>query len=404
MIALRFGAAAFAAVLAFIAGSATYAQGFTPGIACPNGQAVTGHTLQSGIVCGIVGPAGANLLLNPSMEIDQANEGASVPLTSGTPAFVLDGWSAGFHSASATISAQRVSDSPAGFANSLKLTVGTGASVAAGDYLFIRQPIEANNLTALALGTSSAATVCVSFQVKSSIGSYAFSAALQNFAGTRSYPLNFTIPSSATWTPVSACFQLDTGGTWVTSGTAGGAYLIVTAAAGSTFQGTVNTWNVGNFYGTSSDTNTILSTSSATFQVTGVKLEASPVATLFVRRPFGEEIALCQRQFEKSFSPGTVLASATQAGTSFIYMASSGLVGGQTVIFKQSKRTVPTMTLYSPHTGATGFLFDGNNGTDVTGNLLSTGANGFAWYGAASAAAGSVNLQAQWAADARLAP
>jgi len=109
-----------------------------------------------------------NILGNPSMEIDQANEGNSVSLSSGTNAFVVDQWGAGFHSASATVSAQRVADAPSGFANSVKLTVGTGATVAAGDYLLVRQPIEGNELTNLALGTSSAQQACVSFWVKSS--------------------------------------------------------------------------------------------------------------------------------------------------------------------------------------------------------------------------------------------
>jgi len=43
---------------------------------------------------------------------------------------------------------------PAGFANSLKCTVGTGAAVAAGHYLIIEAPIEASQLTRAALGTA----------------------------------------------------------------------------------------------------------------------------------------------------------------------------------------------------------------------------------------------------------
>jgi hypothetical protein len=71
-------------------------------------------------------PLTQNLLINPAMEIDQEHEGASVSLATGVGKRVVDGFNAGFTNAAA-VSAQRVADAPAGFTNSLKLTVGTGA-------------------------------------------------------------------------------------------------------------------------------------------------------------------------------------------------------------------------------------------------------------------------------------
>ena len=38
----------------------------------------------------------SNLLINPTMEIDQVHEGGSVSLSSGTPAYVVDGVKIGF--------------------------------------------------------------------------------------------------------------------------------------------------------------------------------------------------------------------------------------------------------------------------------------------------------------------
>jgi hypothetical protein len=76
------------------------------------------------------------------------------------------------------------------------------------------------------------------------------------------------IASAATWPSLSCCFTGDSAGSWVTSGTAGGTYLIVTVAAGATYQGTAGAWASSNYYGTSALTNSILTTTGATFQIT----------------------------------------------------------------------------------------------------------------------------------------
>lgn len=344
-----------------------------------------------------------NILGNPSMEIDQANEGNSVPLSSGTNAFVVDQWGAGFHSASATVSAQRVADAPAGFANSVKLTVGTGATVAAGDYLLVRQPIEGNELTNLALGTSSAQQACVSFWVKSSIGSYTLSAALQNYAGTRSYPINFTVVSANAWTPFGACFALDIAGTWVTSGTAGGAYLIVAAATGATFQGTVNSWASGNLYGTSANTNSVLATNGATFQLTGVKLEAAPGATPFIRRPFAEELLRCERYYRKSYDIGTAIGTATHAGMvgGMDWDGAAGYVAA--VSFPTPLRAIPALSFWDGAGTATkGSQY--RQGVGWTDNLTAATAVQFSTKGMLLVQAINDSILEHYAADARLNP
>ena len=282
-----------------------------------------------------------NLLVNPAMELDQANEGTSLTLVSGTPAYIVDGWKAAYSSSATGIACQRVAEAPAGFANSLKCTVGTGAAVAAGHYLIIEAPIEASQLTRAALGTASAAQLCLSWQAKSSIGSYTMGAALTNFAGTRSYPSSATIASAATWTPMSLCFNGDLAGTWVTSGNAGGAYVVLTAAAGGTYQGTANAWSGGLFYGPAALTNTILSTSGATFQVTGVKLEISPVPTPFARRDTPVEWLMAQRYYWKSYSAGTKPGSAIASGTGGLYWASEAGLR-----FAPPLRCTPAVTVY----------------------------------------------------------
>src|SRR4029077_3062540 len=140
-------------------------------------QGATGPTGPTGSVTG-----GRNLLVNPSMEIDQANNGAAVAGL----AYVVDGWVT-IGSTTAVLSSQRLVDAPPGFTNSLRVTVTTGAAVGAGNWLAIAQRLEANEITESAFGTASAVALSVSFWVKCSIASYTTSVALQNAAGNRSY-------------------------------------------------------------------------------------------------------------------------------------------------------------------------------------------------------------------------
>lgn len=347
-----------------------------------------------------VGPA-PNLLINPYMEIDQANEGGSVSLSSGTAAYIVDGWQAAFHSSTAVVTAQRVVDGPLTFPNSLKVTVSTGAAVASTDYLEIYQGIEANNLPETALGTAAAQTLTLTFWVKSSIGTYTMNGCLENFAGNRTYPFNITISASATWEKKTITIPGDVAGTWITSGNAGGAYLILSPAIGSTRQGTANTWNAGAFPGTSANTNTILSTSSATFQVTAVKLEVSPIPTPYGRLNFADEYERCQRYYEKSYSPGVALATATSAGAFAVVINGNGSSNGGTVFYKVTKRIIPTITGYSPITGTAAKFYDQVNSTDIAASIDQIGMNACRAYSSPASGTNAV-YEMHWAADARL--
>jgi len=240
--------------------------------------------------------AGArNRIINGDMRISQRNAGASVTVSS--YGYVLDRW--GFQcSGGGQWSAQRSTTAPAGFTNSLALTVSTvDSSIAAADVYQVFQKVEGFNAADLAFGTASASTITVSFWVRSSItGTY--SASIQNNAFNRGFVSTFTIDAANTWEKKSLVIAGDTSGTWATDNTIG-LQLAIDLGSGSSSNVTAGSWQTvsTSTLRTSGSVNWI-SNSGATFLLTGVQLEAGTVATPFERRSYGQELALCQRYFE----------------------------------------------------------------------------------------------------------
>jgi hypothetical protein len=243
-----------------------------------------------------------NRIINGAMVIDQRNAGASVTPSS-NPTYTLDRWNLTFSqgskfsiqqtpSATETGFATRVG---AGFTNYLGATVVSSVSIATGDYFAIQQLIEGLNISDLAWGTANAKTITLSFWVRSSLTG-TFGGALSNSAGDRSYPFSYTISSANTWEQKSVTIAGDTSGTWLTTNGVG-IYLRFGLGAGATFSGTAGAWAASNYFSATSAVS-VVGTGSATFYVTGVQLEKGSTATSFDYRPFGTELALCQRYYE----------------------------------------------------------------------------------------------------------
>lgn len=308
-----------------------------------NGQVLL--TNSAGIYWG-VNNINPNLVYNPFMEIAQQYEGANVTISYNGAAYVLDGWAVGQHSNGASIKAQRIADGPLTYQNSVKVYTVTGNTVAAGDYLVIIHPIEGFTFQDAQFGTANAQSLALTFYAKSSIGSYTACGSLRNSAKDRSYPFNFTIASANTWEKKTILIPGDTSGTWLANNLVG-CYLTISPGVGSTFQGTANTWQAGQYLGTSSCTNTLLSTNNATFQVSGVKLEVSPISTPLGKRNFQEELLKCLRYYEKSYEQGTAVGNNNRAGLvgPGIYLGGS-FISYLSVPFKANKRAAPSFTFW----------------------------------------------------------
>jgi hypothetical protein len=151
------------------------------------------------------------------MEVSQENGASSVTLTatgSLQTKYLVDGVMAGYRG-SFVAAVQQVTDAPAGYRNSLKLTVSTAqGSLGANDKLSVLIPIEGVRTARLALGTASAALISLGFWVKAHrTGTY--SGALRNSAKNRSYPFTFAVSSADTWEFKTLSVGGDTSGTWL---------------------------------------------------------------------------------------------------------------------------------------------------------------------------------------------
>jgi hypothetical protein len=234
-----------------------------------------------------------NRIINGDMRIDQRNAGASVTPTNGQ--YVLDRWRNGA-SAASKYSVQQDSVAPSGFSNSNKATSLSAYSVGAGEAFLIQQYVEGYNMADLAWGTASASAVTLSFWVRSSLTG-TFGGSLQNSDRSRCFPVSYTIAAANTWEYKTITIPGDTTGTWLTTNGIG-IQVNFSLGSGTSVSGTAGAWSGSTFFSATGATS-VVGTSGATFQITGVQLEAGSVATPFERRPFGMELALCQRYYQQ---------------------------------------------------------------------------------------------------------
>ena len=112
-----------------------------------------------------------------------------------------------------------------------------------------------------------------------------------------------------------------------------------------------------------------------------IQLEAGSVATPFERRSYGQELALCQRYYEKSYDPDVVPGSISYAGRVSGQNPGAGSWDARHIIqFKATKRAAPTINTYRESDGSSGWMTADNLG--IQGGLVfKTIVAGQAWFG-----------------------
>ena len=337
-----------------------------------------------------------NRIINGGMVIDQRNEGASVTPTA-DQTYTLDRWKIRNAAGTGRFSVVQSSTSAANFPKSALLTVTTTV-VPSTEFYGLEQDVEGYNMADFGWGTANAQAVTLSFQVRSSLtGTYCVS--FRNNGGSRSFVSEFTINTANTFETKTITIQGDTTGTWLTTNGVGILFLVC-LGSGSTREGTAGSWQSSGIVATSNQVNWI-NTSGATFYITGVQLEKGSTATSFDVRPYGTELALCQRYYEKSYVSGTVPATATEVGVAYSIVGNSAGNPASNVYFKVSKRTTPTeLSIYSSVTGTIAKVRNSTAGTDENSTAYGTSENGFAALGSTSTS--TTCFRFQWTAGSEL--
>jgi hypothetical protein len=230
---------------------------------------------------------------------------------------------------------QRSSVAPAGFNNSLLATVTTiDSSLAAGDTYAISQAIEGFNVADLGFGAVGAQAVTLSFWVRSSVTG-TFGGALTNNNLTRSYAFTYTVSSANTWEQKTVTITGDTTGTWTTDNSAG-LRVYWGLGVGSTLSISAGSWQGAGAISATGATN-LMATNGATWQITGVQLEAGSVATPFEQIDYGRELIMCQRYYAKLSTNASNLFTAYGSG-----FAASSTTASIFIKYPQTMRSSPT--------------------------------------------------------------
>ena len=264
-----------------------------------------------------------NRIINGAMMIDQRNAGTAVTVTTTTSGTYGPDRTSGYTGTGSLWQLQRVSTGNLDFPYASRIQRISGQTSTSGIYW--RQVIETSNCSDLA-----GQTVALSFYVTAGSNYSGGAVTVNIYTGTAADQGTASLNTGA-WTglatPLNSTFTPTTTRTRYT----------FTATIGSSVQEIA----IGLYWAGSGTAGT-----NDYIDVTGVQLEAGTVATTFDYRPYGTELALCQRYYEKTLSQGTT-SSTGQTSGALIGVATATTQMAAQWSFKQTKRTTPTLTLSS---------------------------------------------------------
>ena len=283
-----------------------------------------------------------NLIINGGMNV--AQRGTSTTGVGTTGFFACDRVKfyagAGGGSSSSRYTVTQSTDAPSGFANSFKIDCTTAnASPSAAHNTFLRFGlIENQDLIRTKFGTSSAESLTLSFWVKSNItGSQ--QALIVSHTNQKQAGDTFTIDSADTWEKKTITVPGDTVNSFANNSSQAITVDMFLEAGSNYYGGTAQgtTWGARTDNTKAVNRLNISSSTSNYINFTGVQLELGSVATDFEHRSYGEELALCQRYYQR-YTAGSVYHN---FGTA---TCQSGTDHRMPFLFPVAVRTSPTFT------------------------------------------------------------
>jgi len=297
-----------------------------------------------------IGAGRKNLIINGDMRI--AQRGTSF---TGTGKFAADRWETS-ENTGGTITISQQSDGPytpdGHFKYYTQINVDSpDASLGATEYAGLYYKVEGYDFEPVGYGTANAKTMTLSFwHCHSEAGTYSISMRNQGGGSNRNYVLDYKQDTGGVWQKTIITFEGATDGSW--TGTNSSALSIFfTFAQGTAYAtSTLNKWFTGTYYHASTNIDNMMATTNAKFRITGVQLEVGSTATEFEHRSYGEELALCQRYYEK-ITWGTC-PTLDVGNTNRNYIPSHSVW----------MRTSPTVSLRGPSTGNSNETYEFSSG------------------------------------------
>lgn len=275
----------------------------------------TGITFPDGSTQATTAPYGmVNRLINGAMSIDQRSAGAAKSCPAATDTYTLDRWIV-----RPTGNAVSVQKTTSGLSTGCQdaLQISGAASVTA---VVLSQRIESYNIEDL-IGQTVTVSVTMANSLLTSIGWTArYANTVDNFSAMTAISSG-SITVNSTMTTYTFSFVVPVNG-------ANGISIEFSAGAQT----------------------------SGTWKVTQVQLQKGSTATSFDYRPYGTELALCQRYYCKSYNDGVIPGAVSLPGAHMCVYVGSGSSFRHTTPFKVNMRTAPTVTVYNPETGASGYI------------------------------------------------
>ena len=275
-----------------------------------------------------------NLVINGAMRLSQRGTSAVTVSDGSNEGYTtVDRYYLNFNaSIGGAIAVSQSTDTPSGFANSIKLDCTTAnTSISGTQMIDLQHRFEAQDLQQLGFGSSDAQSITVSWYMKAVSFSDNISVTLNTRDGTKEFFAKSFTPTTS-WArytmtvPGSTSATIDNNNgeglrlSWVVAGSSSGTHA---ASSDSTAFSTTRADyrnDIGNL--TASTDNELY--------ITGVQLELGENASDFEHRSFGEELALCQRYFAElpSFSgPGTGTTDSRGMGSHVVQMRAAPTLG-----------------------------------------------------------------------------
>ena len=300
-----------------------------------------------------------NILYNGSMEISQrATSVTGIGASSGY--FTLDRWQIQASNTAGRLTMTQTADGPSGFATCLKLDCTTAdTSVAAAESLQLTQSLEGFDVQQLKKGTASAEQITISFYVK---GNASATYVAEMYDLDSDTHINKTFSVTTSWTRIELTYVGDTSNPF-DNNNGGSLQFNIWLHAGSNYtSGTIQyPWGGGNNPGRAAGITSFFDSTNRTFFITGVQMEAGPVATPFEHRSYGQELALCQRYYLESRFPHLISVGSGETDNSTLLpntMRAAPTVTLSTIVNASLTVTTPTVNSF----GWNGTTDNGANG------------------------------------------